>query len=106
MPELTVVVRAKAKPGREGDLERELRAIVASTHNEPGCLRYVLHRSIEAAGTFLTIERWASKEAIDQHFAMTYVQVLLQKGADLLAAPPEISVYELLPEGRSDKTRI
>ncbi len=73
MQELTVVARAKAKPGRK----------------DPA--------------VFMVIERWASKEALDLHFAASYVQALLKKLQDLLVAPPEIETFELLPAGRSNK---
>jgi quinol monooxygenase YgiN len=106
MPELTVVARVKAKPGREADLEREFRAVVGPTHSESGCLRYTLHRSLEDPTLFITIERWSSKEAIDKHFGTPHIQSLLKKAGDLLAAAPEITVFELLPEGQSDKGRL
>ena len=106
MSELTVVARAKAKPGCEAEFERELRAVVGPTHKEPGCLRYALHRSVEDRATFVVIERWASKEALDQHFAAPYVQALLKKVTELLTAPPEIAVFELLPIGLPEKGRI
>ncbi|HEY3197610.1 MAG TPA: putative quinol monooxygenase [Nitrospirales bacterium] len=103
MPELTVIARIKAKRGREADLEREMRAIVVPTHAEAGCLRYALHRSLEDPTLFTTIERWNSKEAIDKHFGTPHIQSLLKKAGDLLAEPPEITVFELLPEGQSVK---
>ncbi len=106
MPELTVVAKAKAKPGREADLERELRAIVAPTHSESGCLRYTLHRSLEDPTLFITIERWISKEAIDKHFGAPHIQSLLSKAADLLTGLPEITVFQMLQEGQGDKSRI
>ena len=106
MPELTVVAKVRAKSGREADLERELRAIVAPTHAESGCLRYTLHRSLEDPTLFITIERWVSKEAIDKHFGAPHIQSLLKKAGELLASPPEIMVFELLPEGQPDKGRI
>src|SRR5206468_5457464 len=106
MPELTVVAKVRAKPGREADLEREFRAIVGPTHAESGCLRYTLHRSVEDRALFITVERWVSKEAVDQHFGAPHIQSLLKKTDELLASPPEILMFELLPEGKPDKGRI
>jgi len=106
MPELTVIAKAKAKPGREADLERELRGIVKPTHAEQGCLRYTLHRSLEDPTSFITIERWASKEAIDSHFGAPHIQSLLTKAADLLTGLPEIKVFQMLEEGQGEKSRI
>ena len=103
MPELTVTVRVKAKPGKEAELEKAWRAIIGPTHNEAGCLKYVLHRAVDDPGLMISIERWTSKEAIDQHMAAPHVQALLSRVPELVAGAPEVSVFEAIPEGRSDK---
>lgn len=103
---LTVMARAKAKPGREAELEQAMRAVVAPTHQEAGCLRYTLHRSVIDRSVFVTVEHWTSKEAVDQHFATAHVQALLEKASELLMEPPDITLYELLPEGHSEKGRL
>jgi len=106
MSGLTVVARAKAKPGREAELEQAMRAVVIPTHQEAGCLRYAVHRSLLDPSIFMTIEHWTSKEAVDQHFATAHVQALLKKVPELLLQPPDITLYELLPEGQSEKGRL
>jgi quinol monooxygenase YgiN len=106
MAELTVIARAKAKAGREADLERAMRAAVAPSHDEPGCLRYTVHRSLNDPASFVTVERWVSKEAIDRHFVAPHTQALMKQIPELLAEPPDISVFELLPEGRPEKGRL
>jgi quinol monooxygenase YgiN len=106
MPEVTVIARAKAKTGKERELEQELRAVVSPTHEETGCLRYALHRSMEDPASFMVIERWTSKQALDQHLSTPHVQTLFKKVPSLVAAPPEISVFELLPEGLPEKSRL
>jgi quinol monooxygenase YgiN len=106
MSGLTVMARAKAKPGREAELEQAMRAVVAPTHQEAGCVRYTVHRSVIDPSEFVTIESWTSKEAVDHHFATPHVQALLKKVPDLLIQPPDIMMYELLPEGHSDKGRL
>ncbi|MBI3805481.1 MAG: antibiotic biosynthesis monooxygenase [Nitrospirae bacterium] len=106
MSELTVIVQAKAKPGKEAALEKAWRAIIAPTYNEPGCLRYLLHRAVEDPALFISIERWASKEAIDQHMATPHIQSLLKQVPDLVAGVPQIQIFESLSEGRSEKGKI
>lgn len=103
MAELTVVVQAKAKPGKEAELKKEWGAIIGPTHREPGCLSYVLHRAVDDPAVFISIERWESKEAIDRHFATPHVQGLLRRVPDLVAGAPEIKIFELIPGGRPDK---
>jgi len=62
---LTVVVRAKE--GQELLLEAELRALVAPTRREEGCLQYDLHRSKELPGQFFLHEVWGSSEHHTAH---------------------------------------
>ena len=64
MAEATVIAPAEAKPGREADLERALRAVTDPTHQEIGCRLCALHRGLEDRNTFIMIERWASNEHI------------------------------------------
>jgi quinol monooxygenase YgiN len=59
---VTLVVILRAKDGQDRLLEAELRALIAPTRREDGCLRYDLHRGAEAPGTFLLHEVWASRE--------------------------------------------
>ena len=103
MSGMTVMARAKAKPGREAELEQAMRAVVVPTHQESGCVRYAVHRSLIDPSIFMTVEHWTSKEAVDQHFTTAHVQALLKKVPELLLEPPDIALYELLPEGQSEK---
>lgn len=104
--EITVVARAKAKPGCEANLEREFRAVVEPTHREAGCLKYVLHRTAEDPRAFMVFERWTSKAALDEHLATPHIQNLFRNVPPLVEAPPEIVTFELLPEGKSEKGKI
>jgi quinol monooxygenase YgiN len=65
-----------------------------------------VHRSVGDPASFVTVERWASKEAMDQHLTAPHTQSLLKKIPELLVEPPDITVFELLPEGRSEKGRL
>ena len=62
---LTVILRAR--DGQELLLEAELRALVAPTRREEGCITYDLHRAAEMPGAFLLHEIWASREHHRQH---------------------------------------
>jgi quinol monooxygenase YgiN len=104
--ELTVIATAKAKPGKEKELERILRASLAPTHEEPGNLHFSLHRAIDDPSIVVAIERWASKEAWNEHFTTPHIEAVVSQTKDLLAEPPRVAAYELLPEGSSEKGRL
>ncbi len=64
---VTLIVILRARGGQETLLEAELRALVSPTRKEDGCLRYVLHRSVDTPGSLLLHEVWATREAHTEH---------------------------------------
>lgn len=100
---VTVIARARARPGQEAALEKELRALIGPTHSEEGCLKYALHRGAQDRRSFLIVERWASKEAFDRHMGEPHVKKLMLAVPGMLEAAPEIVAFEPLPEGRPGK---
>jgi quinol monooxygenase YgiN len=102
LPEISLIVRMKAKPGRGQDLEAALRAVVEPTHREPGCMRFALHRSMTDAATYVLVERWSSKQALESHLAQPYLRTLLGQLAQL-AEPADVAEYELLMAGDPEK---
>ena len=64
---VTIVVLLRPRAGHEPFLEAELRALVAPTRKEDGCLQYDLHRSADGSGAFLLHEVWESKEHHTAH---------------------------------------
>jgi quinol monooxygenase YgiN len=64
---VTLVVACKAREGQESLLEAELRALVAPSRREGGCIVYDLHRGLDVPGTFLFHEVWSSRAAHLQH---------------------------------------
>ena len=90
MSEVTIIARAKVKPGLEEEMERALRTNAETSRCEAGCVSYNVLRGDD--GTFMTVERWESRAAADSHMTTPHVQTLLQTIAPLLDGPPDISV--------------
>lgn len=67
MSKIGVVAKIVAKPGMEKLALEELRKMVSPTLKEPGCIKYVLHRSLQNDGEFWFVEEWSSIEALDKH---------------------------------------
>lgn len=102
MSEITLIVKIKAKSGQEKAVERALRAAVAPTHTEKGCIRFALHRAPSDAATFLLVERWTSQATLDEHLKKPYLVTLLNSLKEL-AESSEASSYEMLAEGEPGK---
>ena len=94
MAQITVVAKARAKPGSEEELKKQLEAIIEPTRSEKGCLSYVLHRGADDPHLFVIIEKWESREALKQHMTKPYILGLFLSLPGLVAGQPEISVLE------------
>jgi quinol monooxygenase YgiN len=64
---VTLIVILRAKDGQEALLEAELRALIAPTRREEGCLTYDLHSGTEASGIFMLHEVWTNREHHRRH---------------------------------------
>ncbi len=67
----------KARPGTEKRIEQILAEMVKHTRQEPGCLMYLPHRSLEDSTTFLLYEQYVDKAAFDAHMASDYFKRLV-----------------------------
>lgn len=62
-------VHMQAVPGREHDLQAQLRGLLEPARKEPGCLAYELHGDPENPGKFMFYEKFESQAALDAHLA-------------------------------------
>ncbi|MFC6633183.1 putative quinol monooxygenase [Microbulbifer taiwanensis] len=82
---LTLVAFIRAKTGMEEELGRRLRALVAPTREEPGCIDYQLHRSNDDPALWMLYENWRSRRDLDLHFETPYLRDFLGSSKALLA---------------------
>lgn len=94
--QVIVVASFKAKSGQEEKALAELSALLGPTREEAGCLQYDLHRSTDDSGVFVFYETWKSRQDLEQHLAMPYLQALLGKVDALFAEAPQIHLLEKL----------
>lgn len=95
MSELLVVATIPAKRKKVDELRVVLRALVAATREEEGCLSYDLYESASAPGTFITLERWVSQDALDAHLRTAHVGEALKASEGALRK--DIEVHPLVP---------
>jgi quinol monooxygenase YgiN len=64
----------KAKPGEEATIIDLLDQVSRASVQEPGCLLFWVHRSIDDPSTFLLYEQYASEAAFKAHAASDHVR--------------------------------
>ena len=95
---VTVVARLRAMSGKEEELKKVLVGLIAPSRRDPGCVNYDLHQSNEHKSCFLFLENWESKELLDKHLTTPHLRAFTSKFGDLLAEPPQITLWERISE--------
>ena len=92
---VTVVATVKVKHGHEEQARQALRAAVAPTRAEPGCLQYDLHQSTTDPAQFLFYEAWSSDETFKAHSASTaeYRLELRKHLGGLMVGSPSLTLW-------------
>jgi len=90
---VVLIVALRARPGREAELEKELRALVAPTRAERGCLAYDLHASSGQPGLFLQREIWRSLAHHQKHWETPHMK-RWNEGKRTLLASREASFWK------------
>jgi len=90
---VTLAVILRPRDGQELMLEAELRALIAPTRKEAGCLCYDLHRSAEGPVAYLLHEIWETRE---HHTAHTRTGHFLRWNArkDALISSREVGFWK------------
>jgi len=91
---LTVIAQFKVKPGKESLLRQELLSLLAPSRKDAGCLNYDLHQAPDNPALFLFHENWTSKAHLDQHLQKPNLQAVLARVGQLVAEPPQITLWE------------
>ncbi len=85
------IARFTARPGKAEELGQRLAALVGSTREEPGCLRYDLLR--DEAGQWVVFESWRDEAALQFHLDQPYVAEFIAIMESLIAGDPAVEFY-------------
>lgn len=103
MSEITVLVHARAKPGRGAELLDLYGELAATTHGEDGCLAFTLHRGLDDHDVIALVERWSSKDALDAHIQSSHVAAFRRDAAEMADGPSTIVIAQPVPSGDPSK---
>ena len=95
MPNIVVVVRYIAQPGKASDALTSVRDLVATVlATEPACAGIEILRDIDKPEAITLIERWPDQATfLGPHMQQPHIQAFIQSAGALLAGPPDISFH-------------
>jgi quinol monooxygenase YgiN len=93
---IRVVARVIALPGKVEEVESVLTKLVKATRQEDGCITYELLHNQKDTTDFTFVEEWESQALLDAHLASAHIAEAQSQLNGLIAAEPDIRVYQLL----------
>jgi quinol monooxygenase YgiN len=100
---LLVIGRVECTPEQRDELVALLTRMQDDSRREDGCIRYGFFAAVEDPHSFVAVEEWADREALDRHFAEPHLQEFGRRLLELVSARPEVAIHEVA--GTSDFPR-
>lgn len=79
-----VIATLNIKPGTAADVFKAAGPCIEATRLEPGCISYDLNQSLTDEDIVVFVERWKSREDLQQHFTRPHMAVWREKGGEFI----------------------
>lgn len=100
---ITVIATLTAKPGSVDAVRDACTQAIEAVHNEPGCDLYSLH---ESDNTFVFVEQWSDRDALQAHSAAPAVAALFGTIGEHLDGQPDIKMLQPVVAGDPAKGQL
>ena len=90
-----VIGRVQCRPEQREELVAQLERMQDNSRQEAGCLRYGFFAAVEDPLSFIAVEEWADREALDRHFTEPHLQEFTGRLRELISTRPEIAIHEV-----------
>jgi quinol monooxygenase YgiN len=92
---LLVIGRVRCAPERREELVAQFERMQADSRREDGCLRYGFFAAVEDEHSFIAVEEWQDREALDRHFAEPHLHEFSARLLELVSERPEVAIHEI-----------
>jgi quinol monooxygenase YgiN len=92
---LLVIGRVSCESEKRDELVGLLTKMQDTSRREEGCIRYGFFAAVEDPLSFVAVEEWADREALDRHFAEPHLHEFTAKLLELVSERPEVAIHEI-----------
>jgi quinol monooxygenase YgiN len=96
---IVVIGRVRCEPEQRERLVALLERMQEDSRREEGCLRYGFFAAVEDRHSFIAVEEWADREALDRHFAQPHLHEFAAGLLEVVSERPEIAIHEIAGTG-------
>src|SRR4051812_44550652 len=92
---LLVIGRVRCDAENRDELVALFEEMQEDSRREEGCLRYGFFAAVEDPLSFVAVEEWADREALDRHFAQPHLHEFAGALLGLVSEQPEVAIHEV-----------
>src|SRR3954470_735251 len=92
---LLVIGRVECSAQKRDELVALLAEMQQNSRREDGCLRYGFFAAVEDPLSFIAVEEWADREALDRHFAQPHLHEFTRGLLERVSQTPEVAIHEV-----------
>jgi quinol monooxygenase YgiN len=92
---LLVIGRVECSAENREELVALFEEMQQKSRREDGCLRYGFFAAVENPLSFVAVEEWADRDALDRHFAQPHLHEFTQGLLQRVSQTPEVAIHEV-----------
>jgi quinol monooxygenase YgiN len=92
---ILVIGRVRCEEENRDELVSLCETMQDESRREDGCLRYGFFAAIEDPLSFVAVEEWADREALDRHFAQPHLREFTRGLLEIVSRRPEVAIHEI-----------
>ena len=92
---LVVIGRVRCPAENRDELVAAFERMQEASRREQGCLRYGFFAAVEDPLSFVAVEEWRDREALDRHFAQPHLHEFTRRLLEVVSEQPEVAIHEV-----------
>lgn len=90
-----VIGRVRCEEEARADLIAALEEMQEKSRLEDGCIRYGFFSAVEDPLSFVAVEEWADRAALDVHFTQPHLGRFGERLSGLVSGAPEVAIHQI-----------
>lgn len=92
-----IIITAKSIVKNENinEFKKLANELVTESRKEEGCIEYKLLHDINNSESFIFLEQWKDKEAVERHNNSIHFKTIVPKLGQYREGKPEVNLYEV-----------
>jgi quinol monooxygenase YgiN len=92
---ILVIGRVRCAAEQRDELVSLCEKMQEESRREDGCVRYGFFAAVEDPLSFVAVEEWADRQALDRHFAQPHLHEFTRGLLALVSERPEVAIHEV-----------